>query len=96
MPLQNRVTPSGGIVADPGRGLMLGKRGCLHRQGRALGVSRWRSNADFHAAILTLGDPAGRRGRGCRIAVDLGVRRAGCEMAGRASGQDKLLISSVL
>jgi hypothetical protein len=44
MPLQNRVTPSGEIVEDPGRGLMMGNRGCLHGQGRTLGVSRWRSN----------------------------------------------------
>jgi hypothetical protein len=43
MPLQNRVTPSGKIVADPSRGLMMGNRGCLHGQGRTLGVSRWRS-----------------------------------------------------
>src|SRR5262249_32878781 len=43
MPLQNRVTPSGEIVADPGRGLLMGNRGCLHGQGRTLGVSRWRS-----------------------------------------------------
>jgi hypothetical protein len=43
MPLQNRVTPFGEIVADPGRGLMMGNRGCLHGQGRSLGVSRWRS-----------------------------------------------------
>jgi len=43
MPLQNRVTPSGEIVADPGRGLMMGNRGCLHGQRRSLGVSRWRS-----------------------------------------------------
>jgi len=43
MPLQNRVTPSGEIVAHPGRGLLMGNRGCLHGQGRTLGVSRWRS-----------------------------------------------------
>jgi hypothetical protein len=43
MPLQNRVNPTGEIVADPRRGLMLGNRGCLHGQGRTLGVSRWRS-----------------------------------------------------
>jgi hypothetical protein len=43
MPLQNRVTPAGEIVADPSRGLMMGNRGCLHGQGRELGVSRWRS-----------------------------------------------------
>ncbi len=43
MPLQNRVTPEGEIVAHDSRGLMLGNRGCLHGQGRELGVSRWRS-----------------------------------------------------
>jgi hypothetical protein len=43
MPLQNRVRPTGEIVADPRRGLMLGNRGCLHGHSRALGVSRWRS-----------------------------------------------------
>ena len=43
MPLQNRVTPTGEILADAGRGLMLGNRGCLHGQGRTLGISRWRS-----------------------------------------------------
>jgi len=45
MPLQNRVMPTGEIVADPGRGLMMGNRGCLHGQGRQLGASRWRSQA---------------------------------------------------
>ena len=30
MPLQNRVTPLGEVVADPGRGLVYGNRGCLH------------------------------------------------------------------
>jgi hypothetical protein len=43
VPLQNRVMPTGEIVANPGRGLMMGNRGCLHGQGRQLGVSRWRS-----------------------------------------------------
>ena len=43
MPLQNRVTPTGAVVADAARGLMMGNRGCLHGQGRTLGVSRWRS-----------------------------------------------------
>jgi hypothetical protein len=43
MTLQNRVTPTGEIVADPGRGLLMGNRGCLHGQGRDLGTSRWRS-----------------------------------------------------
>ena len=30
MPLQNRVTPLGELVADPARGLLYGNRGCLH------------------------------------------------------------------
>jgi hypothetical protein len=30
MPRQNRVTPLGDLVADPGRGLVYGNRGCLH------------------------------------------------------------------
>ncbi len=45
MPLQNRVLPTGEIVADPARGLMLGNRGCLHGSGRELEVSRWRLKA---------------------------------------------------
>lgn len=35
MPLRNRVTPLGELVADPARGLLYGNRGCLHDdQGR--------------------------------------------------------------
>jgi hypothetical protein len=30
MPLQNRVTPLGDLIADPARGLVYGNRGCLH------------------------------------------------------------------
>jgi hypothetical protein len=30
MPLQNRVTPLGDLVAESGRGLVYGNRGCLH------------------------------------------------------------------
>jgi len=30
MPLQNRATPLGDLVAHPGRGLVYGNRGCLH------------------------------------------------------------------
>jgi hypothetical protein len=43
VPLQNRVTPTGEIVTDPGRGLLMGNRGCLHGPDRRLGVARWRS-----------------------------------------------------
>lgn len=42
-PLQNRVTPTGEIVADPARGTLMGNRGCLHRPDRTLGAARWRS-----------------------------------------------------
>jgi hypothetical protein len=30
MPLQNRVTPLGELIADPARGMVYGNRGCLH------------------------------------------------------------------
>jgi hypothetical protein len=30
MPLRNRVTPIGELIADPARGLVYGNRGCLH------------------------------------------------------------------
>jgi hypothetical protein len=42
-PLQNRVAPTGEIVAVPARGLLMGNRGCLHRPDRTLGTARWRS-----------------------------------------------------
>jgi hypothetical protein len=42
-PLQNRVLPTGDIVADPARGLLMGNRGCLHGADRRLGGPRWRS-----------------------------------------------------
>jgi hypothetical protein len=45
MPLQNRVLPTQEIVADPGRGLLMGNRGGIHRPDRTLGVTRWRSKA---------------------------------------------------
>lgn len=42
MPLQNRVTPEGLIVANPSRGLMMGNRGgALHDGARTLGRRRW-------------------------------------------------------
>src|SRR4249919_454993 len=45
MPLQNRVTPLGDLVADPARGLVYGNRGCLHddagRIRRRYAVRRW-------------------------------------------------------
>ncbi|HEX4892425.1 MAG TPA: hypothetical protein VFV47_04000 [Hyphomicrobiaceae bacterium] len=42
MPLQNRVTSEGEIVADRARGLMMGNRGgALHGPDRKLGRKRW-------------------------------------------------------
>lgn len=42
MALQNRVTPTGEIIADPARGLFMGNRGILHDEARELGKARWR------------------------------------------------------
>ena len=42
MPLQNRVTPTGEIIAHPARGLVMGNRGgVLHRPDRTLSERRW-------------------------------------------------------
>jgi len=45
VPLQNRVTPLGELIADPGRGLVYGNRGCLHdekgRIRRRYNGTRW-------------------------------------------------------
>jgi hypothetical protein len=45
MPLQNRVTPFGEIIATPERGAFMGNRGCLHNERRELvrqfAVKRW-------------------------------------------------------
>ncbi len=42
MPLQNRVLPTGEIVAHPARGTLMGNRGILHDADRRLGIARWR------------------------------------------------------
>lgn len=41
MPLQNRVTPEGEIIADSARGMFMGNRGILHNAGQTLGKKRW-------------------------------------------------------
>ncbi len=41
MTRQNRVLPTGEIVAYPGRGDMMGNRGCLHDAAGRLGQRRW-------------------------------------------------------
>ncbi len=45
MPLQNRVTPYGEIVAYPERGLFTGNRGILHNDQRQLTARRWTNPA---------------------------------------------------
>lgn len=42
MPLQNRVTPAGQIIADTARGTLMGNRGILHDETKTLGRSRWK------------------------------------------------------
>jgi hypothetical protein len=44
MPLQNRVLPTGEIVADPARGMLMGNRGCLHDDNRQVRAP-WRLRA---------------------------------------------------
>ena len=45
MPLQNRVTPRGELIATPERGLVYGNRGCLHDEHREIrrryATKRW-------------------------------------------------------
>ena len=46
MPLQNRVTPSGEIIATPARGTMMGNRGgAFHTSERTLTHRRWKTKA---------------------------------------------------
>jgi len=45
MPLQNRVTPHGDIVAFPERGTMMGNRGTIHSADRTIGRRRWARKA---------------------------------------------------
>lgn len=59
MPLRNRVTPFGELVAAPWRGALMGNRGILHDDRRRLGSARWRHKA----WICCLLDFRGRRRR---------------------------------
>jgi hypothetical protein len=45
MALQNRVLPTGEIVADPARGMFTGNRGCLHDGDQRLRRARWKGKA---------------------------------------------------
>src|SRR5215813_12925425 len=52
MPLQNRVTPLGDIVAAPERGLFTGNRGIIHDPAtRTLMKRRWTSRAWLICAL---------------------------------------------
>jgi hypothetical protein len=64
MPLQNRVTPKGDILALSERGLLMGNRGILHDKNQRLGLSRWRhphwiicvlSFKDWHRKVMQQG-----------------------------------------
>jgi hypothetical protein len=58
MPLQNRVTPSGDIIADPHRGLFTGNRGIIHDpRTKTLLTKRWASKA----WLVCVRDYKGRR-----------------------------------
>jgi hypothetical protein len=45
MPLQNRITPMGDVIADAARGTLMGNRGILHDASKRLGTARWRHRA---------------------------------------------------
>lgn len=57
MPLQNRVLPTGDIVATSERGMFTGNRGILRFDGASLGTSRW---THPHWIICTLTHPRGK------------------------------------
>lgn len=45
MPLQNRVQPTGDIIAHPARGTLTGNRGILHVADRQMGPALWKHKA---------------------------------------------------
>lgn len=56
VPLQNRVTPEGEIIATPHRGLMMGNRGgMLHLPSRTLGPRRWATKQWIACALAFKG-----------------------------------------
>ena len=56
MPLQNRVTPEGEIVATPHRGLLMGNRGgAFHAADRTIGTRRW-ATRQWIACVLEFKD----------------------------------------
>ncbi len=59
MPLQNRVTPTGDIIATPHRGLFTGNRGIIHDPATKTLTRRWAG----HAWLTCLCEFRGRRRR---------------------------------
>lgn len=62
VPLQNRVTPFGELVAVPGRGMLMGNRGVLHDESRRIvrpfAVRRWIACVlDFRGRYRTVMTP---------------------------------------
>jgi hypothetical protein len=55
VPLQNRVLPTGEIIAHPARGLLMGNRGCIHSPDRRLGTSRWRTKMWISCVLVWRG-----------------------------------------
>ena len=51
MARQNRVWPTGEIVAHPARGMFMGNRGCLHDAAGHLCAARWRHRAWITCAL---------------------------------------------
>ena len=56
MPLQNRITPEGEIIATPHRGLLMGNRGgAFHAADRTIGTRRW-ATRQWIACVLEFKD----------------------------------------
>ncbi len=62
MPLQNRVQPTGEIIATPERGTLMGNRGILHDDQQQLQTRRWQhphwvtcvlKHKDWHRPVMT-------------------------------------------
>jgi hypothetical protein len=84
MPLQNHVTPLGGLVADPARGLVYGTRGCLHDESRRI------RRRDARGERQRIGNPARVCGKKERIPVsvpDVRSRVAAIELVRKGLGR---------
>ena len=75
MPLQNRVTPIGDIVATPHRGLFTGNRGIIHDPGdqdaarRSAGRARPGSPASASSGAAAQGDGRAQLDRSCSFST---------------------------